>query len=125
MSNFEVGIVVKDTRDGDQGVVVLDGFGACAPGEVPVVFEGNTFFTGVHHSVLEVIGPENAVPDKERCGAGRGEECCRWLMMGEGGFICGRHHRMRDAIIFRAHTMGAKRNPTEAYPNCMLPEVGK
>jgi hypothetical protein len=67
---------------------------------------------------FEVVGPENAVPDPTRCGAGQGEHCCRFLVVGADGFRCERFGELRYSLQFK--TMTAQREPTRLYPECFL-----
>ena len=112
--------VVK-TEDGRIGVVCPDlpsYLSVLGPDEVNIVFEGNNFATGTNWEMLEVTGHEDAVADLKKCGAGRGEETCIFLIVGSAGAECQRFGSMRFDLIFR--TMKAKRHPTELYPNCQL-----
>lgn len=92
--------------------------------ELSVVFDGaqsgitlNCFEGG--REAFEVIGPENAVPDFNKCGAGKGPACCIFLTMGANGFCCERFSDLRYSLIFKRGSMVAQRDPTEPYPNCM------
>jgi len=67
---------------------------------------------------FEVIGPENAVADPVKCGAGRGAECCIFLTVGSNGFNCERHGSMRYSLQFK--NMNAKRDPSAPYPLCQI-----
>jgi hypothetical protein len=111
--------VVRNMKDGRLGVVVYDNYGCCSEDEVPVVYDGTTYFSGTDRNLLEVVGPENAVAEPKKCGAGRGAECCKFLVMGPGGFECQRFGEMRDALIFKSD-MTAQRQPAELYPMCQL-----
>jgi len=88
------------------------------PDEVSVVYDNSTTAIGTDWQTLEVIGPENAVADPKKCGAGRGEDCCIFLTGGSNGFICERFGSLRWSLIFR--TMNAKREPSELYPRCQF-----
>lgn len=110
--------LVKHKGTGRLGVVTQDCMSCCDEGEVPVVFEGTTFFEGTPEGDLEVIGPENAVADMDKCGAGQGEKCCMFLVVDANGPSCQRFGRMRNDLTFR--TMTAKRNPNLLFPNCRL-----
>lgn len=92
----------------------------CGPNEVPVVYEGSTAFFGTDVGDLEVIGPENAEADIEKCGADKGEECCIFMAMGSDGLSCERFGNLRYDLIFRKDQMRAKREPTELFPDCQL-----
>lgn len=118
MSEFKMGLVVKH-KDGRAGVVVTDPFGCCSGKEVPVVYDGTNFYSGTDYQYLKIIGPENAVADPKKCGAGTGKQCCIFLVIGTNGFECQRFGSLRDTLIFRK--MNAKRHPTQLYSNCQLP----
>lgn len=95
----------------------------CEDDETPVVFGGTNFSAGTPTSELTVIGPENAVPDPKRCGAGRRDECCIFLVLGPNGFECERHGAGRYRLIFAKRRMSAQREPTALYPGCMFDEA--
>lgn len=92
----------------------------CLPDETPVVFDGDAFSQGVMTTDLKVIGPENAIPDHKRCGAGRGAECCIFLTVGPKGFECERFSSLRYTLMFKKDSMNAKREPLPLYPGCFL-----
>ena len=117
-SEFQIGVVVKN-KDGHLGVVITDSFGCCGDDEIPVVYDGINYYSGTDYRELEVVGPENAKADPEKCGAGTGEQCCIFLVVGSEGFECQRFGSMRNTLIFRE--MKAKRHPTQLYPYCQLP----
>lgn len=112
--------VVRHKATGRKGVVVTDPFGACDETEVPVIFEGDDGFVGIPADDLEDLGPENAQADLEKCGAGRGAECCIFLAVGANGSECARFGALRWSIIFRKEKMNARREPKEPYPQCQL-----
>ena len=116
--------LVKNKNDGRIGVVVSEpSWETCVVGEFPVVYEGETVPLATFAEDLEVIGLENAIADMEKCGAGKGEECCMFLVFGGGssGFQCGRFKDgLRWTLIARKEKMKAKRHPTEMYPKCQL-----
>lgn len=113
--------LVKNKKTGRIGVVITEHFGCCGHGEVPVVYEGETSFLGTLIKDLEIMGPENAIiTDPEKCGMGKGEECCIFLVC-DGEFKCARFQDgIRWSIIMNENKMKAKRHPTEMYPNCQL-----
>lgn len=113
-------MIVVNLEGDKRGVTTVDFMSCCHPDETPVVWEGNGFSTGTWTNQLKVIGPEKAVGDPDRCGAGRGEQCCIFLICGAQGFECARFSSMRVPLIFRRDKMTAKRQPTESYPNCQL-----
>ena len=88
------------------------------PGEVSVVFDGETASCGTDWQKLEIIGQENAVADKDKCGAGKGEDCCIFLTAGGNGFECARFGDLHWDLQFRI--MNAKRHPDKLFPNCQL-----
>ena len=116
---METGTVVV-RKDGTKGIIINDSFNCCGPNEVAVVYEGSTAFLGTDVEDLEVIGPENAKADMEKCGAGKGEECCIFLTIGSNGPGCERFGSLRDSLIFRRSQMRAKREPDKLFPNCQL-----
>jgi hypothetical protein len=57
------------------------------------------------------------------CGAGKGEQCCAFLLAntaGEAVFTCGRGSPATQVLTQRAvfHRQNARRLPTEVYPQC-------
>jgi len=70
---------------------------------------------------FEIIGPENAIADPKKCGAGLGKECCIFLVAGSNGFECARYSSMRYDLQFR--TMNAKRDPSAPYPLCQIDKL--
>lgn len=112
--------VVKDTATGRLGVVCPDLMGCCADNETPVVFNGETSFEGTPTQQLEIIGPENAIADPKKCGAGS-EECCIFLTCGATGFNCERHSTLRYTLMFKE--MKAKRHPAEPFPLCQTGDI--
>ena len=117
---FSEGTIVKDKETGGQGVVVSDPFGCCGSNEVPVVWDGDDSFVGTDYRLLEVVGPYKPQIDPQRCGTGRGEDCCIYLVCGAEGFECQRFGSLRYNLIFRKEKMNAKRQPERLYPNCLL-----
>jgi hypothetical protein len=111
--------LVKRISDEKIGVVISDDFGCCGPDEVMVVYEGTTFGDGTDFRELENLGPEKPVADPEKCGAGKGPECCIFLAMSRG-FTCERFGHLRNTLIFRKESMKAKREPTAMFPKCQL-----
>lgn len=106
--------------DGRRGVTCSDFMNCCSPDETPVVFDGESAFIGVLTTQLVVIGPEHAVPDPKRCGAGQQAQCCIFLTVGPTGFECERFSSLRHTLIFKKSTMSAKREPVILYPGCFL-----
>ncbi len=106
--------------DGQLGVVCPDFMNCCEPGEIPVVYDGASGFMGTDEALLEVVGPENAIADPKKCGAGREADCCIFLVVGPKGFECERFGSLRFTLIFKKDTMHAKREPTALFPRCYL-----
>ena len=122
MERIRPQMVVKDKMTGRFGVTVKDLPGmlsCCTSEETPVVFEGHNASTGILTEDLEIIGPERALADPEKCGAGKGKSCCIFLTVGRG-FICERFGELRWDLIFRKEKMNSKREPTELFPKCQL-----
>lgn len=113
--------LVRNTETGILGVVVTDPWDVCGDDEVPVVYEGQTGFSGTDRGVLEDFGPENAIADAEKCGAGKGAECCIFLTFKDADWTCQRFGGLRYQLIFAKERMSAKREPVEMFPNCQLP----
>ncbi len=115
--------VVRHVPTGKIGVVIqepFEPFGSCDPEqEAPVVFDGTTSWCAVSLTELEKIGPEQAIADWEKCGAGNGRECCMFLAGSPtGGLKCQRFGPLRWVILFTP--MGAKRHPRALYTACQL-----
>ncbi|MBI2098561.1 MAG: hypothetical protein HYT49_02790 [Candidatus Wildermuthbacteria bacterium] len=114
-------LVVRNKETGATGVVCPDLPGPLSvdgPDEVGVVYDGETTAHGTDFRVLEVVGPENAVADLDKCGAGKGEQACIFLTIGSKGVECQRFGNLRWSLIFR--TMKAKRHPEKLFPECQL-----
>lgn len=105
-------------HNGRRGVTCPDFMTCCEEWETPVVFEGESAFTGVSTEELTVIGDENAKADLHKCGAGRGRACCIFLTVGPKGPDCERFSEMRFRLIFRKDTMTAQAEPSEPFPAC-------
>lgn len=112
--------IVKHTPTHRIGVVCPDMMGCCSDDETPVVYSGVTHFEDTATSELEIIGPENAIADPKKCGAGKGAACCIFLTCGPEGFCCERFSSLRHTLMFK--DMSAKRNPAEMFPRCQLQE---
>lgn len=86
---------------------------------ITVVFPPSTVAVTVNDDLLEMVGPENAVADAEKCGAGRGKLACMYLTSAKDGLRCDRFSVERWPVFFamRAHNL---REPAEAYPTCQL-----
>jgi hypothetical protein len=54
------------------------------------------------------------------CGIGQGSRCCKFLLNGEEGWICGRETGHKQRLI-EVEGYTAQRLPTEPYPECQLP----
>ncbi len=121
LEEFKPGLMVKDSQ-GATGVLVPDlpGMLNChEPNELGVVYDGSTASQGIDHNELEIIGSEDAVADYEKCGGGKGADCCKFLVCGSSGFDCERHGSLRWSLIFSSG-MTAKREPDKPYPECQL-----
>ena len=119
MERLSEGHIVKHKETGAQGVAVSDFMNCCSDTETPVVWNGEKAFEGTDTGLLEDLGAENAIPDPVKCGAGKGADCCIFLVAGPKGFECARYQSLRYSLIFRKDSMNAKREPVEAYPACM------
>ena len=86
--------------------------------ELSVVYDGGegpvTLNRVGGREAFEVLGPENAEATPEKCGAGKGPECCIFLVVGSQGFECARYGSMRHTLQFK--TMNAKRDPFSSLP---------
>jgi hypothetical protein len=92
----------------------------CLPSETPVVYDNAQGFSGTETSNLRIIGPENAVAEPAKCGAGLGAECCIFLTAGKDGFCCERYGDLRFTLIFKKSDMTAKREPLAPFPQCQI-----
>jgi len=120
-TDFHPQLIVKNTKTGDQGVTCpnLPGMMDCnGPDEISVVYEGSTVAHGTDFRELEIIGPENAIADLTKCGAGEGENACIFCVVASTGAACERFGKLRWDLTFR--TMNAKREPTKSFPDCQL-----
>ncbi|MDD5290399.1 MAG: hypothetical protein PHT40_04385 [Patescibacteria group bacterium] len=111
--------LVKRISDQKVGVVISDDFALCEPDQANVVFDGVSYSEATDIKDLEKIGPENAVADPKKCGAGKGSECCIFLTKSKG-FTCERFGSLRNRLIFLKDSMHAKREPTAMFPKCQL-----
>jgi len=114
---MKVGTAVLNKETGIKGHVIIDSFRCCLDKEELVVYENTNCGLGTNRNLLEVITEEPHIPDIEKCGAGKGEECCIFITVSGKGFMCERFSELRDSLIFK--TMNAKRDPIEPYPECM------
>lgn len=114
MTRIKPGMIVE--REGQRGVTVTDLMSCCHEEETPVVWYGAKGFKGTWTDELTVIGPENAVAEPTKCGAGKEAACCIFITAGVKGFVCERHTDMRHSLIFRS--MSAKRHPVKPFPEC-------
>lgn len=104
-------------KEGQMGHVINDSFRCCGDNEVLVVYDGTNTGLGTDEGSLEEVEQAILIPDIEKCGGGRGKECCIFLTMSGDGPCCEKFTPLRDSLIFK--TMSAKRNPIEPYPKCM------
>ena len=114
---MKLGTIVENKLTAQQGVVVRDTWNCCLPTEVPVVYFGTNTFLGTEINDLEEVGVYDVKPDLHKCGAGKDDDCCIFLTAGPKGPCCERFSSLRDTLIMKK--MNAKRNPIEAYPECM------
>jgi len=114
---MKTGTRVVNLETGIQGHVINDSFRCCSPEEILVVYDKTTFGSGTDNKILSILPEVIQTPDPQKCGSGRGADCCIFLTMGLGGFSCERFTGLRDTLIFK--TMNAKRDPGEPYPECM------
>ncbi len=59
-----------------------------------------------------------AVADFKKCGAGKGADCCIFLVGGSGGAECARYTSLHNTLVIKSSTMNAKRAPTLPFPDC-------
>ncbi|MDE1970284.1 MAG: hypothetical protein KGI50_01775 [Patescibacteria group bacterium] len=64
---------------------------------------------------------EFLVPNPQRCGIGKKEKCCIFLVLASQGFQCARDTPLGRVLFFR-NDMSAKRAPVKPYPECQLEE---
>jgi len=117
---MKTGTRVLNTESGKIGHVINDSFRCCGDNETLIVYEGTSCGFGTDQSLLEETEQIEHIPDLEKCGAGRGGECCIFLTVSGDGPCCERFTSLRDNLIFK--TMTAKRDPPEPYPLCMKDE---
>ncbi|PIR02708.1 MAG: hypothetical protein CO031_02100 [Candidatus Nealsonbacteria bacterium CG_4_9_14_0_2_um_filter_37_38] len=120
-TDFRPQLVVRNKETGSIGVTCRDLPGPLScdgPDEVSVVYDGTTVALGTDYRAFEIMGPENAVADLNKCGTGKGEEACIFLVVGPDGAECQRFGNLRWDLIFR--TMNAKRQPEKLFPKCQL-----
>ncbi len=113
---FPLGTKIRNKKNNKIGVVVSDIMSCCDETEVPIEYEGTSTFQGTDISIIEDLGLVNPQPNFSACGAGKMENCCIFLTVGPQGISCERFSSLRNSLMFK--TMSAKRQPTEAYPNC-------
>lgn len=93
------------TMDGDDELSVSYGDG----GSATLNIEGG-------RENFELLGPEDAIADPTKCGAGKGKACCKFLVVGSNGFECARNGSLHYTIIFKQMT--ATMEPSSLYPHC-------
>lgn len=69
---------------------------------------------------FEVLGPNPAVAEFEKCGGGQGAKCCKYMVVGPDGLECARFTSMHEPLIFRE--MVSQRRPVKLYPACQTEE---
>ena len=119
-TDFLPKLVVRNKETGVIGVTCQDmpgPFSCNGPDEVSVVYDGTTVASGTDYRVLEIVGQENAVAGLNKCGAGKGEEACIFLVVGPNA-ECQRFGDSRWDLVFR--TMRAKRHPEKLFPKCQF-----
>ena len=104
-----LGTVVK--VNGEEGVVVYDGFGCCRSGAVMVEFDGGEV-RGVNYQELQEM--EKVI--KPRVNSQKCRDCIYW-----NGQECLRYTSGRTGILF-GDGNGAKRLPLRIYPHCQTEE---
>ncbi|MGI9295983.1 MAG: hypothetical protein ACR2PS_18525 [Pseudomonadales bacterium] len=109
---------VKNSVTGKTGTTCPDLMGCCGPDELAVVYDGEEGFLGTAEAELEILGPEDARPDFDQCGGGKGANCCVFLTAGPDGLCCERFSELRWSL-FLNNDMTAQRKPTKPYPGCM------
>ena len=112
--------VVRNIVTGQVGVVCPElqpPMGCNEPGQVSVVYEGDNCACETDPEDLTFLRKEEAVADMKKCGAGKGAECCIFLVMGKNGPECQRFGDLRWSLIFKTMD-SAERNPVELYPAC-------
>lgn len=122
MIDLKVGRTIVRSEDGTLGMASLDlpGMLSCgAPGEVAIRFEGSTAVFNRPPDGLELVDEVDPIPDPEKCGMGKGPDCCIFLVAGAGGFECARNGPNHFNLQWRKNKMTAQREPTAVYPNCM------
>lgn len=58
--------------------------------------------------------------DLKGCGAGRGAECCKFIVVGLRGAECARGSSQDHHLRFETPNFSAQRIPTEEYPLCQI-----
>ena len=120
-TDFPPKLIVKNKETGFIGVTcqdILGPFSCNLPDEISVVYDGTAIALGTDYRLLEILSPENAVADINKCGGGKNEEACIFLVIGHDGAKCQRFGDLRWNLILR--TMRAKRHPEKLLPKCQL-----
>lgn len=115
---MKVGTRVQHVETDKMGIVALDVMSCCDLNEVPVVWDGFGYLDATDADKLKDMGPVDHKPEYSGCGAGKGADCCIYLVMGFGGFECQRFGPLRNSLMFKSG-MKAQRVPEEVYPDCM------
>ena len=120
-TDFRPQLVVRNKATGSIGITCWDlpePLSCIGPDQVSVVYNNTTVSVRTDYRKLQIIGPENAVADLDKCGAGKGEETCIFLVIGHNGAECQRFGSLRWDLIFR--TMNVKRHPEKLFPKCQF-----
>jgi hypothetical protein len=86
--------------------------------EVAIISGCSDYHSRIDCNVLEIIGPENAVPHVNKCGFGRGEDTCIFLNLENGILKCERFGDLRFLLLYQKKN--AKRKPKNLFPHCQL-----
>ncbi len=114
---MNIGTRVRNKQTNKFGHIIADQFGCCGETEELVVYDDSSFGLGTDRELLIKASGASHVPDMQKCGAGKGKECCIFLTVGVDGPCCERFTPLRNALIFKKMT--AERDPEEPYPKCM------
>ncbi len=120
MDYIPIGKIVRNKRTGEIGFTVPDNYGCCLDDEALVNYEGDYFADGTKFKDLEIIEVEMPKADPEKCGMGKLEKCCIFLVVDANGFRCERFTSNRQSLTLRKDKMTAQRHPKEMYPKCQI-----
>lgn len=112
--------IVQNKNTGKIGVVVPTIYALASEGPLSVIYSDSTVAVVIEcQENFEVLGHEEPVVDTEGCGVGRGENACRFCMLSESGFECGRNSYNHWVLVFKTDPEKL-RWPTAPYPACKL-----